>query len=397
MHFIADRKQMQVICRNLARLVPDTSPIEDLTGILIKADENDGGLRLVATNLEITLEHRCDAVVAEGGRMVLNGNLLAGMMPLLDGDRVSFETLPGANVARILCGTAGYDLSYLPGKHFPEPQAVPPESTIKLGGLASLIKLTSFAARKKAITPSDMLANARLDIYPAEAHMVCTDGATLAISRKKQENGIRASLLLPIQSLPLLAGVCGDEAVEAGICGKTLVFKGDGFVFTTRTLQGIYPDTNALLSQVKPMYDAITNARDFRAGAGCLDTLSEPGMFVRVALKENGIGLFYESTLGRFSNVTDAVVYNEMPGEGFYYNAGDLNHTLRNMDGNLQIGIDRTGNMLLKGENLCYLLTPRRPRKVEPASVQEQNPDQKPKKITKSKKTAKVSKTDKAA
>ena len=170
MRFIADRKQMQVICRNLARLVPDTSPIEDLTGILIKADENDGGLRLVATNLEITLEHRCDAVVAEGGRMVLNGNLLAGMMPLLDGDRVSFETLPGANVARILCGTAGYDLSYLPGKHFPEPQAVPPESTIKLGGLASLIKLTSFAARKKAITPSDMLANARLDIYPAEAH-----------------------------------------------------------------------------------------------------------------------------------------------------------------------------------------------------------------------------------
>jgi len=319
------------------------------------------------------------------------------MMPLLDGDRVSFETLPGANVARILCGTAGYDLSYLPGKHFPEPQAVPPESTIKLGGLASLIKLTSFAARKKAITPSDMLANARLDIYPAEAHMVCTDGATLAIARQKQENGIRASLLLPIQSLPLLAGVCGDEAVEAGICGKTLVFKGDGFVFTTRTLQGIYPDTNALLSQVKPMYDAITNARDFRAGTGCLDTLSEPGMFVRVALKENGIGLFYESTLGRFSTVTDAVVYNEMSGEGFYYNAGDLNHTLRNMDGNLQIGIDRTGNMLLKGENLCYLLTPRRPRKVEPALVQEQNPDQKPKKKTTSRKTARAPKADKAA
>lgn len=393
MRFIADRKQMQNICRNLARLVPETSPIEDLTGILFEADENSGILRLVATNLEITLEYRCEAVVAEGGRMVLNGNLLAAMMPLLDGDRVSFATLTGVNVAQIVCGTTIYDLSYLSGKHFPETQATTPESKVKLSGLASIIKLTSFAARKKANSPSDMLANARLDVYPAEVHMTCTDGATLAISRQKQENNIRATLLIPGKSLSLLAGVCGDNAVEAGISGKMLTFGGDGFIFTTRTMQGIYPDTNALLSQVKPMYDAIVNARDFRAGVDCLDTVSVPGTFVRVALRENGISIFYESTVGKYSTMTDAVVYNEMPGEGFYYNADDLSHTLRNMEGNLQIGIDRTGNMLLKCQNLCYFLTPRRPRKVEPV----QNQAEKPKKKTKTQKAAKAPKVDKAA
>lgn len=394
MRFIADRKQMQTICRNLARLVPETSPIEDLTGILIEADEDSGGLRLVATNLEITLEYRCEAVVAEGGRIVLNGNLLASMIPLLGGDQVSFGTLTGANIVRIVCDTTSYELSYLPGKHFPETQTPPPESTVKLTGLTSLIKMTSFAVQK-APGSHNILANAKLDVYPAEAHMTCTDGAALAIARQKQENSNRVSMLIPLQALPLLAGVCADETVEAGISGAMLVFKGNSFILTTRTIQGVYPDTNALLSQVRPVYDAIVNARDFRNDADCLDTLFVPGMYVRIALRENGVVLFYESTLGTFTTVTYAVIYNDMPGECFYYNAADLNRTLRNMDGNLQIGIDRTGNMLLKNQNLCYLLTPRRPRKVEAAPVQEKKPDQKPKK--KARKTAKAAKAENAA
>lgn len=389
MRFMVDRKQMQAACRNLARLVPETSPIEDLTGILMEADENGGGIRMMATNLEITLEYRREAVVAEGGRMVLNGNLMAGMMPLLSGERVSFDTLPGANVVRIACGNTRYDLSYLSGKHFPEPPAIPMESTAKISGLASLAKRTAFAARQKAGASADMLTNAKLEVYPAEAHMVCTDGARLAIARQKQENSGRLSLLIPAKSLALLAGVCGDDAVEAGTNGKTLVFTGDGFVFTTRTMQGEYPDTNALLSKIKPVYDALVNAQTFREGAESLDTVAEPGALARVTFADEGIKLHCQSKIGSFSTVTDAIVYNATPAEGFHYNAADLHHTLRNMVGNLQIGIDRTGNMLLKGQDLCYLLTPRRPRKVEVVSKQE--------KKSKTKKAAKVSKTDKAA
>ena len=74
MRFIAQRKQMLAICRNLARLLPDTSPIEDLTGILFAADENSGSLRMVATTLEISLEYNCTAVVEEGGSTLTQSN-----------------------------------------------------------------------------------------------------------------------------------------------------------------------------------------------------------------------------------------------------------------------------------------------------------------------------------
>jgi len=175
---------MANICKNLARLVPSTSPVADLTGILFEADENAGSLRLAGTNMEISLECTCGAVVAEGGRMVVNANLIAGMMPLLKEDTVSFAVSPAGNTVRIESGSTVYDISCLPGKHFPEPGAAPPDNMVKISGLAGLVRQTAFAAKKKAGAPGDVLMNAKLDVYPSETHMTCTDGSMLASERQ---------------------------------------------------------------------------------------------------------------------------------------------------------------------------------------------------------------------
>ena len=389
MRFTVERMRMLAICKNLARLTPDSGPIEDLTGILIVADENSGRLRLVATNMDVTLEYSTPAIIQEGGRMVLKGRLLAGMMHLFNEDRVSFSTFPSGSAVRIESGTARYDVSYLPGKHFPESNVAAPDNVVKLSGLANLVKQTVFAASKNAGASGNILMNAKLEVYPTEAHMTCTDSAMLAVARQVQVNSGRMTLLIPVKSLPLLISVCGNEAVEAGMSGTTLVFSGNGFILATRTMQGVYPDTSSLLSRVIPMYDAIVDAGAFRNDISCAGTVYRPGMYVRLALRESGIELFYESSLGQFKTTTDAAVLNDMPGEGFHYNANHLDQSLRHMTGNLQIGIDRTGNMLIKGQNLCYFLTPRRQSKPIAAPEQEKNP--------KPKKAAKTDKTDAAA
>lgn len=388
MRFISDRKQLLIIFRNLARLLPETSPIEDLTGILIEADEDGGVLRLAATTLEISLEYRCAAVVAEKGRIVVGGKLMAGMMPLLGGDKVSFETAPDGNVVRIESANTVYDLPYLSGNHFPEPKNAPPESMVKLGGVAALAKQTIFAARKKAQSPGDMLTNAKLDVYLGEMHMICSDSLMMAVARKKQDCGGRTSLLIPIKSLALLSSICGDDDIEAGISGNSLIFKGKDFVFNTRVMSGTYMDTNSLLSQVKPVYDAIVNSRTFWSDADCLDVVSEPGAIVQIALKNDGIRLSYQGENGSFSTTTDAVVCNATSGSGFYYSVDELRQSLRYMEGNLQIGIDNAGIMLIKSNDQCYLLTPRRPRK---AAVPKKD------KKSKTKKADKTVKVDKAA
>jgi len=290
---------------------------------------------------------------------------------------------------RVESGTTRYDVSYLPGKHFPESNVAVPDNIVKLSGLANMAKQTVFAASKNASTSGNILMNAKLEVYPTEAHMTCTDSAMLAVARQVLSNSGRMSLLIPVKSLPLLISVCGNEAVEVGISGASIVLssKANGFVFATRTMQGIYPDTNSLLSQVKPIYDAIVDAGAFRTDISCAGTVYESGMYVRLALRESGIEMFYASSLGQFKTTTDAAVLNDMPGEGFYYNANQLDQSLRQMTGNLQIGIDRTGNMLIKSQNLCYLLTPRRQSKPIAAPKQEK----------KTKKAAKAPKANKAA
>ena len=382
MQFIADRKQMLAVCKNLARLLPDKSPIEDLTGILIDADENSGAIKLTAVTMELMLQYRLPASVGTGGRMVLNGRLLAEMMPLLSGEKVSFETRDGSNVAHINCDNTIYQLLYLKGKHFPEKDAEISGDSFQLSGIASLVKQTVFAARSRMQSSDDLLTNAKLDIYPGEMHITCTDGVKLATARRKQENKGQTRLLIPVKTLSLLAGICGDEAVSVKNEGSRIVFEGENFTFAARTMSGEFMDTNALLSKIKPVYIAIVNAREFWSDVDRMTTLAEPGDTVLMAFCEDGIAIRHQNENGSFSTISDAVVYNAMSGDGIHYSVSEMHQALRHIDGNLQISIDSFGNMLLKGSDLCYFLSFRRQRKVSA------KPDTKKKKTTKAVKKA---------
>jgi DNA polymerase-3 subunit beta len=392
MQFTAKRDDLLDACRKLARLLPDQSPVADMTGILLEADESDGSLRMLATNLEVTLRYRLQATVAVGGRMVVNGKLLANMMPLLGDDYVTFLNTDRANVVRIENGEAFFEISCLSGSHYPEPQNAPPDKTVRLRGLGTLAGQTAFAAVKKAANTGNILMNARLEIFSAETRMTCTDGAKLAIARYKWEASgqnveqMPVRYLLPIQAIPLIADVCGDKEAEIGMSGNTLILTGPNFKMTTRTIAGVYPDTNSLLSQIKPAYTAIVSASAFWEDLDRVSILAGQGDVVNIALRENGVALSFKYEDSGFSSATDAVVYNATPEGGFYYSAYDLHKTLRYMEGNLSLAIDRTGNMLLKTQELCYLLTPRRPRKAAATNAGKQ--PEKKKTATRRKKAA---------
>jgi DNA polymerase-3 subunit beta len=390
--FTAKREDLLGACRKLARLLPEQSPVADMTGILLEADENDGSLRMVANNLEVMLQYRLQATVAAGGRMVVNGKLASNMMPLLGNDNVTFRKLGSADIVRIENGKTIYEISCLSGSHYPEPQTAPPDQTVKVRGLETLVGQTAFAAVKNTASSNNILMNARLEVFSSESRMTSTDGAKLAIARYMwEEHGqnveqMPARFLLPIQTLPLIADVCGDKEAEIGLSGSVIVLTGPNFKMSTRTISGVYPDTNSLLSQIKPAYTAIVSASAFWDDLDRVGILAGQGDVVNIAMRENGIALSFKHEYSGFSSITDAVVYAATPESGFHYSAYDLHKTMRNMTGNLSIAIDRTGNMLLKTQALCYLLTPRRPRKA--VSVEAANQPQKKKTTTRRKKAA---------
>lgn len=382
MRFIVERKIMLGYCRSFVRFVPETSPIADLTGILIEADENKGSVLLTATNLEVTVQYAVGASVAEGGRMVLNAALLAQMMQLLGEDLVTFCTAPEGNIVEVRSGAAQYVLPCLSGAHYPKPEVPLPENTVRVAGLDRLAKQTILAAKKKSDKMGDMLTNIKLEIYPTAVHAIGSDGVRLALVRYRQEGNGQLSLLIPVSSLSLLAGIAGENVLDVGISKNTLVFTGPGFVFSTLTMSGAYFDAGTVLKSIRTEYDALVNSADFRAAAEILETVADTRSLAHLTLHGDGISLECEGELGKSHTHADAVVYTPTPAEGFYYGAAYLLHVLRHMDGNIRLSIDKMGVMLLKNTDQFYLLTPRRPLKKAPA---EKKPAAKTKKEKKTK------------
>ena len=64
-------------------MVPGKTTLPVLTNVLLEADPGDG-LRLVATNLDLTVSRRVRAIVTTAGRTTVPARLLADYVALLD-------------------------------------------------------------------------------------------------------------------------------------------------------------------------------------------------------------------------------------------------------------------------------------------------------------------------
>src|SRR5260221_14223471 len=78
----------------VGRVVPGKSTLPVLTNVLLEADPGDS-LRLVATNLDLTVSRRVRAIVSTAGRTTVPARLLADYAALLDhGKQISVTLSP---------------------------------------------------------------------------------------------------------------------------------------------------------------------------------------------------------------------------------------------------------------------------------------------------------------
>jgi hypothetical protein len=195
--------------------------------------------------------------------------------------------------------------------------------------------------------------------------MIATDTMRLAIARHRQVSGGQTVMLIPAHPLSVLTGIVGDAKVEAGAVRNTLVFKGLDFVFTTRTMMGVFIDVNEILKTVEPQYDALVPAGDLWCGIDRLATVADDRITpMCLALNEDGAHLSYEGENSASRCSVEAVVYRPTPKAGFCYAIHGFSQAVRHMTGNIQVLIDRSGMMLIKNDMQCYLFPSVRPRKA---------------------------------
>lgn len=234
------------------RAVPSRPTIPILSGVLLVADP--AGLEATGFDFEQGARIRVDAAVAEAGRSLVSGRLLAEISRALPGAPVDLET-EGARLV-VTCGSSRFELPTMPVEDYPQLPELPGVSgRITAASFAAAVGQVALAAGRDDTLPA--LTGVRLEIDGEQLTLAATDRYRLAVREVKWRPesdavDLPSSALVPARTLAdtakAFAGSDGEVTVAFAGAGESLVgFAAGDRVTTTRLLDGEFPRYRSLL------------------------------------------------------------------------------------------------------------------------------------------------------
>ncbi len=234
------------------RAVPNRPTIPILSGVLVVADPT--GLAVTGFDFEQGARIRVDAAVAEAGRVLVSGRLLAEISRALPGAPVDLES-EGSRLV-VTCGSSRFELPTMPVEDYPQLPELPPVSgRITAASFAAAVGQVALAAGKDDTLPA--LTGVRVEIDGEQVTLAATDRYRLAVRelrwRPEGDAGdLPAAALIPARTLAdtakAFAGSDAEVTVAFAGAGESLVgFAAGDRITTTRLLDGEFPRYRSLL------------------------------------------------------------------------------------------------------------------------------------------------------
>lgn len=184
----------------VARALPSRPVIPILAGLLLEAGEGDG-LVLSCFDYEVSARVGAEAAVADRGRVLVSGRLLAEIARSLPPQPVDLAT--DADNLLLTCGSARFTLLALPAEDYPAlPELPPPAGTVDGGELATAVGQVAIAAGRDDTLP--MLTGVLTEVDGVGITLVATDRYRMAVRELGWQSArpdIRASALVPARTL----------------------------------------------------------------------------------------------------------------------------------------------------------------------------------------------------
>ena len=222
----------------------NTVPI--LANVLIEASDN-GGVDMVATDLEIGLRSRCNATVTKAGSLTIPAKKFYEIVRALPDTDITIKKSAKGGV-RVSAERFNSRMQTLPRDDFPTlPESVNQKESVLLprASLREMVKKTQFA-----VTGEDtryFLNGALLILKPGWMSLVATDGHRLALVSITREKGdddkTELQTILPKKTLWELARLLGDgdEKIKY-TCGENhLFFNLDDRQLISRVIDAQFP------------------------------------------------------------------------------------------------------------------------------------------------------------
>ena len=217
----------------------NTIPI--LANVLMEAKGDE--VRMLATDLEVALRSRCQAVVAKGGSLTLPAKKLYEIVKALPETDVRIEQ--DKNGVKVAADRFDSRMQTLPREDFP---TLPDASGKAKASLPRSVLKEMVAKTQFAITGEDtryFLNGAKFVLTPDTMTLVATDGHRLALVSANHKSGVteEVGVILPKKTLlelgKLLLEGEGDVQFESG--ENHLFFEVGGRMLISRMIDGQFP------------------------------------------------------------------------------------------------------------------------------------------------------------
>ncbi|MET9226916.1 DNA polymerase III subunit beta [Lentzea sp. NPDC003310] len=277
----------------VARSLPSRPPVPVLGGVLLDA-ESDDSLTVSGFDYEVSAQVGVPATIADGGRALVSGRLLADITKALPNHPVEIA-VDGARMM-ISCGSARFSLPTMPVEDYPALPSMP-QLIGELPGevFGEAVSQVAVAAGKDDTLP--MLTGVRVEIGEGKLVLVATDRFRLAMREFPWEPDAtlgEVAVLVPARTLGDAAKTLGSSGgkVEMSLAANDglLGLSGSGKRTTTRLLDADFPKYRQLLPS-EHSAAAIIDIDALQQAIKRVSLVAERGTQVRLEFVDGGLRL----------------------------------------------------------------------------------------------------------
>jgi len=222
-----------------------------LSNVLMEINE-EGLLRLCATDLDISIEMQVPAIVVKAGKITIPSKKLFEIVSKLPSEAVIFSLNEENNVMEIKCGKSKFDIKGISASEFPQIEY--PETdecvNIEISPLLKAVKQTTFSTA--TYDTNNVLSGVLFRINGNILEMAATDGNRLARVKENIENKEEKdySVVIPCRTLKEFAGILSgvdDKSVAITVKKSQILFKLKDRCIASRLIEGQYPAYEQLI------------------------------------------------------------------------------------------------------------------------------------------------------
>jgi DNA polymerase III subunit beta len=232
----------------VSRAVSPRSTLPILSNLLLETA--DDGLRVTATNLDLTITATVEAEVSQDGRTTVPARLLTDYVSSLAEAPCTLELNPSTQVVRVSCGIHKSNIHGIDAVEFPPLPARDADATIEVDAavFASAIAQTAMAASSDEARP--VLTGVLLEMDGDRLTLAATDGHRLAVRSLDvtvRGDAPSGSVIVPARHLSEVARAVNPGREKIGITlsqARNQVFFSIGrdLEISSRLIEGTYPN-----------------------------------------------------------------------------------------------------------------------------------------------------------